>query len=158
MKMKLDGILSFRKVVEADRELLLIWANEAETRKQSFQTHEIMPQEHDQWFQHVLGDEMSRILILCLRGKPIGNMRFSISATSAMISYNIDYMYRGFGFGKELIKMAIDYARENLDVSFLQAETKQGNVASQKVLLKNGFLPMQTLPNQGVIVFLKTLQ
>lgn len=153
----LDHGLCFRPAVESDRDILLEWANEAETRKQSFQDRRITPEEHNQWFQRVLEDENIRILILCLRGQPVGSMRFFIEGANAVLSYSIDHRYRGRGFGQELIKMAVDYGRKNLGISSLRAVTKPDNTASRKVLLRNGFLPVEELPGRKGVVFLKDL-
>lgn len=150
--------LSFRKAVESDRELLLEWANEKETRRQSFQGHQILPDEHARWFENVLRSEHTVLLILCLGELPVGNMRFLIDDTCATLSYSISCRYRGCGFGKELIKLAITYAKTNLGVSVLRAETKTDNIASQKVLLENGFQITGKLPEQGGIVFSKKLE
>lgn len=149
--------LYFRRAVESDQSRLLEWANEAETRRQSFQGHIITREEHARWFQNALRDENTQILILCLQQRPMGNVRFSIEGASAVLSYSIDCGYRGCGFGQELIKMAVDYARESLGLSSLRAMTKLDNPASQKVLLKNGFLRIEELPDRKGVVFFKDL-
>lgn len=155
--MDLNHELSFRKAKESDRDILFEWVNEAETRRQSFQEHRITPEEHDRWFQNVLKDERIQLLILYLSEKPVGSIRFSIEGKNAVLSYSIDSGYRGRGLGKELIKMASDYGRESLGLSSLRAVTKLDNIASQKVLLENGFLQIERLQSQKGLAFSKDL-
>lgn len=155
--MSVEKELKFRNVIEEDRELLLAWANEEETRKQSFQTHRITLEEHEQWFRRAMRDPYVQILILCLGETPVGNMRFSIDGSCATLSYNIDYRYRGHGLGRELIRMAVIYAYKFLNLSVLQAETKRDNVASQKVLLESGFQLVESPPGQKKLLFFKSL-
>lgn len=84
-------------------------------------------------------------------------MRFFIEGTAATLSYSIDHQYRGIGLGKKLIEKAVDYAREDLGLSTLRAVTKLENRASQQVLLKNGFLWSEAIPNQAGLVFVRDL-
>lgn len=155
--MDFDKELRFREVTEGDQELLLEWANEKETRRQSFQMHRITIEEHNQWFQRVIRDSNIRILILCFGETPAGNIRFSIDGGCAELSYSVDCRYRGQGFGKELIKMAVAYADEHLKVSSLQAKTKRDNLASQRILISNGFQLVEHLSGQEELTFLKSL-
>ena len=46
----------FRYVKEADRELLFTWANDAETRRQSFSSDPITWDEHVAWFARTQAD------------------------------------------------------------------------------------------------------
>jgi len=156
--MNLNQELYFREADETDRELLLKWANETETRKQSFNEHPITQEEHNRWFQNVLKSDNIRILILYLQERPVGNVRFTIDDKTAVLSYSIDYHYRGFGLGKKLIEMAITYAKKNLSLSSLQAMAKQNNIVSQRVLLGNGFFPKEELSKQAGFLFFKNLQ
>lgn len=149
--------LSFQKAKKSDCGILFEWVNETETRRQSFQSRRITSEEHNQWFQNALKDERIQLLILYLSEKPVGSIRFSIEGSSAVLSYSIDRGYRGCGLGKELIKMASDYGRESLGLLSLRAVTKLDNIASQKVLLENGFLQIERLSNQKGLVFSKDL-
>lgn len=155
--MNFNRELNFRKAKESDRDILFEWVNEAETRRQSFQEQRITPEEHDRWFQNVLKDERIQLLILYLSEKPVGSIRFSIEGKNAVLSYSIDRGYRGRGLGKELIKMASDYGRESLGLSSLRAVTKLDNIASQKVLLENGFLQSERLQSEKGLAFSKDI-
>ena len=138
--------LSFQKAKKSDCGILFEWVNETETRRQSFQSRRITSEEHNQWFQNALKDERIQLLILYLSEKPVGSIRFSIEGSSAVLSYSIDRGYRGCGLG-----------RESLGLLSLRAVTKLDNIASQKVLLENGFLQIERLSNQKGLVFSKDL-
>ena len=55
------------------------------------------------------------------------------------IGYALLKPYWGFGYASEILKAGIQYAFEALKLSSLTAVTYPENLASQKVLLKNGF-------------------
>lgn len=131
--------LYFKRAALQDSDLLLEWANEEETRRQSFHSRRISVDEHFEWFRNILADQNTVLLILYWGETPIGNMRFSMDGSCASLSYSIDSRFRGKGFGKALIQLAVNYAKETLHVQTLLAETKPDNFASQKVLLENGF-------------------
>lgn len=156
--MDIEKKLSFRKAVERDKELLLEWANEEETRRQSFQMHQITFEEHDQWFWKTMRDKTILILIFCLDEVPIGSMRFSVEGIRATLSYTIDCYYRGHGFGKEMIRMAVAYADQYLAVETLEAKTKKDNFPSQNILLANGFKLMKDSRERDELIFSKDLK
>ncbi|RVU24746.1 N-acetyltransferase [Sandaracinomonas limnophila] len=56
------------------------------------------------------------------------------------IGYVIDQKFRNLGYANEAIEAIIDWANQDVDLKGIIAETPQNNLASQKVLQKNGFL------------------
>lgn len=63
----------------------------------------------------------------------------NISADSADIIYAVHPDYWGKGYAAQAIGMVADYAFSVMDIKEINADVLPGNMASQKVLLKNGF-------------------
>ena len=56
-----------------------------------------------------------------------------------IIGYYLDPNERGKGYGTEAVRMMVDYLFLGKNIVRIQAETHPDNVASHRVLLKNGF-------------------
>ncbi len=60
---------------------------------------------------------------------------------TAEIGYGIAEEYQGFGYASEAVAAFADWALDHPGVSCITAETEEGNIASQRVLQKAGFVP-----------------
>lgn len=127
--------LILRRVAEPDCEILLRWANDRESRKQSFHTEKISVEEHMAWFQRKLQDDFCQMFILLYHGKEAGQIRLDQNGDTAWVSYAIAPEYRGMGLGGEILRLAEAYAGGNV----LAGRVKRGNTASQKCFEKNGY-------------------
>lgn len=58
---------------------------------------------------------------------------------NAFIGYSIDENEQGKGYMKEAVKLAIDYAYEELELHRIEASTMVSNEKSQRVLKSCGF-------------------
>ena len=56
-----------------------------------------------------------------------------------IIGYYLAPTERGKGYGTEAVRMMVDYLFLGKNIVRIQAETHPDNIASQRVLLKNGF-------------------
>ena len=70
----------------------------------------------------------------------IGFIGLKIEEDKAEISYIFDSDYTGEGYCSEVVKTLIDISFNKLNINKLYAYTKEDNVASVKVLTKNGFM------------------
>lgn len=70
----------------------------------------------------------------------IGFIGLKIDNDKAEISYIFDSDYTGEGYCSEVIKVLVDIAFNKLNLNKLYAYSKEDNVASIKVLTKNGFI------------------
>jgi RimJ/RimL family protein N-acetyltransferase len=57
-----------------------------------------------------------------------------------MVGYGMDNNYQNQGFATESLEAIIQWVFENPQAKVIIAETKEENIASQKVLAKNGFI------------------
>ncbi len=84
-------------------------------------------------------------------GTHIGELCFKgIDARgSAEIGYGIAAEFEGHGYAAEAVTAVVDWALRQPDVTCVEAETEGDNIASQKVLLKSGFVPTGTTGEEG---------
>lgn len=138
----------FRDVEEADRELLFTWANDAETRRQSFSQNPITWEEHMAWFARTQADTESPhwILVVCVEkgseAQPAGVLRLKKDGDSGAycISYSIAPAWRGCGCGSLLLTLAKKWAAAmRLDCIALYGEVKAENIASVRCFEKAGY-------------------
>jgi [ribosomal protein S5]-alanine N-acetyltransferase len=66
---------------------------------------------------------------------------------SASIGYWVSHSHNGRGLASAAVAEVIDIAFKGLGLHRLQAETLLNNVASQRVLIRNGFRPFAVAPS-----------
>lgn len=138
----------FRNVKEADRELLFTWANDAETRRQSFSSDPITWDEHVAWFARTQADTDSPhwIFMVCdVEGddeQPAGVLRLSRDQDGAAyrISQSIAPAWRGHGLGSLILTLAKRWAAALCPTCIeLYGEVKAENIASVRCCEKAGY-------------------
>ncbi len=136
-----------------DAALLFAWANEEETRKQSFSTGEIPWETHEKWMKDSLSGEDRKLYLGFRKGAPVGMLRLDLSGTEAEISYSIDKKERHRGYGREIIRAGEKLVTEKFpDVKTLCAKVKAGNEASQRIFEELGF---EKAENDGFVHYTK---
>jgi RimJ/RimL family protein N-acetyltransferase len=124
-----------RDVNEADDAILLRWANEEVTRKNSFNREIIDPESHAHWLRQQLVSG-NPFYIFHLHGIPMGFVRMENDDEGLRLSYGLDLNFRGKGFAKQILNAAL--TRANLSKP-LTARTSARNMASSKALISVGF-------------------
>ena len=142
--LKAETVEHYLEFVPAEPEhasLFYTWANEAETRQQSFSTAAIPWKVHEDWYFSSL-NRADRKLYLCQRmDKFVGMFRLDfLSDTEAEISYSIDKDVRNRGYGRELIRegerlTAVQFPK----VEVLYAKVKPENEASCRIFEELGY-------------------
>mgnify|MGYP004449989619 FL=1 len=140
---------NLRVATEEDAMLLLRWANDAVTRANSINTHEICIDEHMAWFNRKLKDENCHLYIYEYQGIPVGQVRVDIWGDEGTISYSIDANYRGKGYGSDMISLVEEI--ENKKLNKLIAIVKKENIASSKVFEHNDFAKAEMIHFEKVI-------
>src|SRR5829696_2800333 len=145
MTRDIDGFpaeLYLRPAVAADRDLLLKWRNDPQTRSVSRDVHVISADEHDTWLKRVLADPTRRLLIAELDGAPIGEVRFDrLGPGCYEVSISLAPDARGRGLGSRLLRFAVEWAWRATNARLLDAAIREGNEASMRIFLKAGFRP-----------------
>ncbi len=129
-----------RDVAMTDLELLFQWANDAETRKNSFSAQKIAWEEHQQWFNRLMHDKNMQQYIFVYNGRDVGQIRMNIAGETAEIGYSIAREYRCMGYAKLMVSCLAQKAKDEFpNIKRLKAQVKPDNVASQKVFLDIGY-------------------
>ena len=132
-------MIYLREATIEDRDLLYEWANDPETRRASFHTEKIAYEEHCRWFDKILNDENELQFILVDQDEPVGQVRLTLEGEDAVVSYSIAPDKRGLGYGKEIIRLTQDLARERSNIRRLVAQVKPSNLASVSCFENCGF-------------------
>src|SRR5437762_13940452 len=81
--------LVWREARMADADLLWRWANDRETRANSFTSSPIPYEEHVSWLAQRLGSDTTRIWIFSDGDAPVGQVRIDISGAIAEIGITV---------------------------------------------------------------------
>ncbi len=121
-------------------DILFQWANDPETRRNSFNHHVISHEEHEAWFDRLMSDP-NRIQYILMDGdNSVGQLRIDITEEVAEISYSIAPNERGKGYGHRIIDLAKQVIEgEYPFIKTLKAAVKPNNVASISCFENNGF-------------------
>ena len=153
---KVSDFLLLRNVITADEKLLLLWSNDPETRKWSFNSNAIAPSEHNKWFKSKLNSQNVLMLILVHENSPAGLVRLEREDNGVVLNYLIAPEERGQGFASKMLKMAIIAVRNHWQNVKVLAYTLPENIASIKSLEKAGFILDSLGDEKNCYVFYKT--
>ncbi|WP_294520712.1 GNAT family N-acetyltransferase [uncultured Anaerovibrio sp.] len=125
--------LYLRPATVDDARLIFEWANDSKVRENSFNTDDILWDDHLAWFNRTLADESTLLFILMKDDAPVGQVRLA-NSDKWQISYSIASVYRGQGYGKLILQLAEnELVVEGHGGEKLYAEVKMDNIASQKI-------------------------
>ncbi|MQX38445.1 UDP-2,4-diacetamido-2,4,6-trideoxy-beta-L-altropyranose hydrolase [Roseospira navarrensis] len=102
-----DRALTARPATPADAALYFRWLNDPETRRQAFQTQPVPWAIHAPWFAAALeaSDRWMRVAETPA-GVPVGQVRLDRAAHGGIVSFGLDPLFRGRGWGPRLLHMA----------------------------------------------------
>lgn len=134
------GGLSLRVAGSGDRDLLLAWANDAETRAASFHPGHIDRATHAAWFAHRLAKSDGRIWIGLVDGLPIGQIRVDRDAEGrGEVSISVAEEARGRGLARGLLLAGMAAAARDLGVTTFVALVRPDNARSLALFRRAGF-------------------
>ncbi len=116
------------------------WRNEQATREASFDTRNILYQQHESWFSRKLVDPQTLFFIVLNDDKrAVGYVRFELAGQKAEISISIDRQERGKSYGTKAIAIASDHLFATTPVRRIFACVKTDNSASRAAFERAGF-------------------
>ena len=77
--------------------------------------------------------------------------RINYRVGRAEIGYRICPQYRNRGLATEGVRLMLEHAFDTLNLNLVYAQVKEPNVASQRVLLKNGFKLVGRIPEYTIV-------
>ncbi|MFD2569940.1 GNAT family N-acetyltransferase [Spirosoma soli] len=128
-----------------DAQLYYAWANDPDTRRQSFNSAPISLETHTSWFTRKLTDSNTLMLVFENESNhPVGQVRFERTPVADMpdeiiIGVSVDAHQRGKGLASELIRQGCKACRKTWGDVTIHAYIKLDNQASIRSFEKAGF-------------------
>lgn len=146
-----DGGSRLRPAESSDCGLIWLWANDPQTRANSFNAAPIPWETHVDWFARQLASPDVRFWVLEDSAAPVGHIRYQASADgkTAAINYTVGPSYRGKGYGTRLLIESAEHACRELKVETLEGMTFAENIASASAFRSAGFMPAETRQIEG---------
>lgn len=133
--------LYLRSVAPGDKAVLLEWANDPVTRRNSMRQSPISEAEHHRWFEKCTQNKESCkfYIVETRQGVSIGQVRFELVDQQWELHYSLSPVFRGLRLGKRLLEMALREISAVGQVNSVVAKARRENIPSQKVLESVGF-------------------
>ena len=145
-----EFLINLRWASIGDLDFTFGWATNTEIRRFSFQQHQITKEEHVTWFERKLMDTNCYYYIVDYDRLPIGSIRFDIEDNEAIVSFQLDPMYHGQGFGQIILKKGVELLM-NVCISDLKlirvisGEVLKNNIPSIKSFERMGFVKKELM-------------
>jgi UDP-2,4-diacetamido-2,4,6-trideoxy-beta-L-altropyranose hydrolase len=130
--------LRLHKAHPADCELLYDWRNEPLAREMSLNSDLIAWESHARWFEARLRNPDVELFIASIDGLPAGQARLEYTGDEAVLSYSVEPVLRGLGFGKAIVQNALQCAGRQPAAGFV-ARVKATNAASRRIFESLGW-------------------
>lgn len=148
--MSVTQALSWRRARMEDADLLWRWANDPETRRNSFQKAPIPYAEHLAWLEGRIRSDGTRLWIFSDGDVPVGQVRCDVDAARAEIHISVAPEGRGRGYAKSMLAEALRLIREAYgDQLQILASVFDHNVRSLKLFKACGFQEIGVVESSG---------
>jgi RimJ/RimL family protein N-acetyltransferase len=150
-----------RPATTEDSRDLWLWRNDETTRRNSRTTDFIPWERHDAWFNAMLTNCGSEILIALEQQTRVGMIRFDriepgqIGPPSFRVSILVAPASRGRGFGRSILHVGCDYLRLAHPRAAVLATVRLDNLASRCIFESNGFHRDASRDDSGFYFYLK---
>ena len=135
--------VGLRPLDESDRDRLLAWRNSPRVAAFMYSDHRIAREEHDRWFDGVIGHPRRRDWVVLLDGAPVGLtslVDIDVGQGRATIArYLAEERARGLGVGGFTEFKVADHAFQILGLRKLWSEVLASNTAALASHLSSGF-------------------
>jgi UDP-2,4-diacetamido-2,4,6-trideoxy-beta-L-altropyranose hydrolase len=130
-----------RRMREEDLAHVLQWRNDPGVRRWMYNSHEISPSEHHDWYAHAIRDRHRHLLIVEDADAPLGFVQFTETEDNGVAEWGF-YAVPGAsrGSGGKLGAAALEYAFGTLGFREIRGETIASNEPSANFHRKLGFV------------------
>lgn len=142
--------LLIRNVTAQDSEEVFTWRNEIGVRRFSQNQDPIIEEIHTKWFLDRLKRVADEPFMIFEHGaERVGFVRFDFDAEldQFAISIIVNPLFRGKGYGKTILKKAIEKVLESNPKAVFYAEVHCKNQSSKSLFLNAGFQELSTKNN-----------
>jgi RimJ/RimL family protein N-acetyltransferase len=141
-RVKIAPDIGLREAVTGDRDRLLEWRNDPETRRWSRVEDQVSGDAHDRWLASMLSDPKATLWIAETDGTPIGQVRLTREGSDALeLHTTLAPEFRGRGLSTAMLVEAAARALADSHVDRLIAHVKDGNTPSLRAFTGAGFHP-----------------
>ena len=151
---KIAETIHIRKVTDEDSEDIFLWANDEDTRNNSFRSEKITKEAHKNWFAQKKSDPDSVFFIGEYKNTKAAFIRFDKENDDVVIGININPEFRGKNLSSKFILAALKhYACKNNVLAYI----KPSNIASVKTFEKAGFRYFKEteIYNQKALIYIE---
>lgn len=133
---------------------LLNWRNDPETRKYSRSQDVITFGQHVAWLEKVIADPERHLLVVEAGAEKLGTVRWDHESDEITgfweVSITVAPRYRGQGVSAEMLRAAEEWLHDREGTGIrLVAYINEGNIASQKLFARAGYLPFEPVDATG---------
>ena len=134
----------------ADAPLLWRWANDRETRQNSFSKTAIPYADHIAWLERRLASDAARTWIFSDAEVPVGQVRFDLAGGMAEVGITVAPEHRGRGYAQAMLRHAVRRLREERgDGVRPRASVLAHNAASLRLFKACGFEEVAAVERDG---------
>ena len=127
------------------------WRNDSEVRRYFFDSSPVSRDKHKEWFMAAISSSKTALLIGENGDKPVGVLRYDFDSEKALASIYMVPEFISRGVGVSVLKKGSGWIkRYHPEVRRIIAETKHGNIASQKIFERAGFNESHTTHSLAV--------
>jgi UDP-2,4-diacetamido-2,4,6-trideoxy-beta-L-altropyranose hydrolase len=136
----MDKQVTIRNADAGDIQLLWEWANEPAVRAASFSRDPIPWGDHQHWMERRLADPHTRLYVgIDSADLPVGQVRFDLHGSDAILSVTVDPKFRGRGYSPVLLSQSCSKLFRETPTVLVEAFVKPDNVASLRAFIRAGF-------------------
>lgn len=130
-----------RNAVDADSQKVFDLSNDPAVRSQSINPNIIILEDHKKWFAEKISEEDYIFLLAFNKNNNfIGQIRFEIKDTAAVVSISLTKEFRGKGLSNKILKEACAEIFSEKNISIITAYILPDNIASINGFKSAGFM------------------
>jgi RimJ/RimL family protein N-acetyltransferase len=149
-----SGRFLLRFIKKEDAACLLRWANDQETRRNSFSQRMISKEEHLNWFEKKMNDSNVLMFMMEVDETPAGHIRYErIAPNEALLSFVVSPSFRGMGLGQKMVHLSRGIVLKEWEGIRVKAEVMLKNKSSIHVFEKLAFCREQNDSNSKHATF-----
>jgi RimJ/RimL family protein N-acetyltransferase len=148
-----NNACQIRRAGRDDARLLFDWVNRPDSRAASLLAQRpVAWDEHCRWLDERMADPASRLWIVEVDGRPVGQVRLQDRGRGPEVALFVEERARGRGIATAALALALEEARGTWARAYAVAKVRLDNVASRRLFERAGFRLADTAADHWVFV------
>lgn len=149
--------LILRRTTSEDMMNLFELVNDPIIRSNSFNSNSISIEDHLKWFNEIIYNPNSLILVAEIGKEFVGQIRFDIRNNEIITNISVSSRFRGRGLGSDILIKALLILKKTWEnINTVTAYIKPDNISSQKIFKKAGYKPLINQTSKNSLKFVYT--